>query len=262
MKALHAARMQVREPDPSAASLEPRLAATVLLVRDDPFQVLLVKRSAIGSFPSRRVFPGGVVEKQDLHEKWRSLCRGGDHLNDADIAFRIAGIRECWEEAGVLCTVDGELGGLSDARSDDLLSLVERCGAHLDLGHMADFAHWVTPPSAPKRWDTRFLLARAPRDHVLCCDGVETVAADWVEPKVALDRDADDMHGLLFSTRANLQLLAMSDCVDDALEAARNRPLIRVTPSATRKDGRFLVSIPAEAGYPVSEGWVAEAPRL
>ena len=254
--------MQTRVPAIPATPAEPRLAATVLLVRDDPFQVLLVKRSAIGSFPSRRVFPGGVVEKQDLDERWRSLCRGGDHLDAADMAFRIAGIRECWEEAGVLCTVDGDLGGLSGARSDDLFSLVERCGAHFDLGHMADFAHWVTPPSAPKRWDTRFLLARAPRDHDLCCDGEETVEAHWVEPKEALDRDVDNADGLLFSTKANLQLLAMSDCVDDALQAARNRPLFRVTPSATRKDGRFLVSIPAEAGYPVSEGWVAEAPRL
>ncbi|MGX1191349.1 NUDIX hydrolase [Porphyrobacter sp. MBR-49] len=254
--------MQVREPDPSAASVEPRLAATVLLVRDDPFQVLLVKRSAIGSFPSRRVFPGGVVEREDMDERWRSLCRGGDDLNASDLAFRIAGIRECWEEAGVLCMVNGDLDGLSGSRSDGLFSLMERCDVHFDLGHMADFAHWVTPPTAPKRWDTRFLLARAPRDHILCCDGVETVAADWVEPKEVLERDADGIHGLLFSTKANLHLLALSDCVDDALEAARNRPLFRVTPSAQRKDGKFLVSIPSEAGYPVSEGWVDDAPRL
>jgi len=39
-----------------------RLAATVLLLRDDPFEVLMVKPNARGFFPSALVFPGGVVE--------------------------------------------------------------------------------------------------------------------------------------------------------------------------------------------------------
>jgi mutator protein MutT len=42
--------------------VDPRPAATVLLLRDDPFEVLMVRRRRGGSFSSALVFPGGKVE--------------------------------------------------------------------------------------------------------------------------------------------------------------------------------------------------------
>jgi 8-oxo-dGTP pyrophosphatase MutT (NUDIX family) len=45
--------------------VDPRPAATVLLLRDDPFEVLMVRRRRGGSFSNALVFPGGKVEDQD-----------------------------------------------------------------------------------------------------------------------------------------------------------------------------------------------------
>ena len=45
--------------------VDPRPAATVLLLRDDPFEVLMVQRRRGGSFSSALVFPGGKVENED-----------------------------------------------------------------------------------------------------------------------------------------------------------------------------------------------------
>jgi 8-oxo-dGTP pyrophosphatase MutT (NUDIX family) len=44
----------------------PRLAATVLVLRDDPLRVLLVQRPASGAFPSVLAFPGGSLEEHDV----------------------------------------------------------------------------------------------------------------------------------------------------------------------------------------------------
>jgi len=244
----------------AASGAKPRLAATILLVRDDPFEVLLVKRSSAGSFPSCHVFPGGVVEPEDCAKHWRDLCRGGERLSEADRAFRIAGLRECWEETGVLCASVQPSKKETASQRLELGRWMQARGAVFDIDQFADFSHWVTPPAAPKRWDTRFLLARAPEYHYASSDGVETVDTQWVEPQRALEMADRGELNLLFSTRANLHLLAMSSNFDDALEAAKARPFFVVTPMAQRIKGQLFVSIPQEAGYPVSHGWIDPPP--
>src|SRR5947199_130464 len=37
------------------------------------------------------------------------------------------------------------------------------------------FARWITPITNPRRWDTRFLVGRAPRGQEPAVDGTETV---------------------------------------------------------------------------------------
>src|SRR5579864_519086 len=69
----------------------PVLAATLLLVRDGPagIEVLLTTRHDDAGFAAgATVFPGGKVDAGDRK-------RGGD-------ALRIAGIRETFEECGIL----------------------------------------------------------------------------------------------------------------------------------------------------------------
>ncbi len=237
---------------------EPRLAATVLVVRDDPFEVLMVKRSSVGSFPSKQVFPGGVVEPDDWSKNWRERCEGGSMLADKDVAFRVAAFRECWEEAGILCT-----SGVVDLdqhwpERTPVLELLDRLGISIDLDAPADFGHWITPPTSPRRWSTRFLIMRAPENQRLCCDGEETLSAEWIAPTKAIELAECGERDIVFSTLANLHLLAQSNCVDEAIAAARSRPVVSVIPSAERKNGRILVSIPKEAGFPVSEGWINE----
>lgn len=235
---------------------EPRLAATVLLVRDGPLEVLMVKRGQAGSFPSKQVFPGGGVEPEDWSQEWLARCSGAEGLDRQDIALRIAGLRECWEETGVLrasgqFSLDRHYPG-----ERPLADLMDHLAASFELDTVAHFAHWTTPETALKRWNTRFFIARAPSIHQTWCDGRETVAAEWIEPALALELSDRGERDLLFSTKLNLHLLAGSATVEEAILAARARPLFEVCPWTDTVGERFRARISPEAGYPVSEGWL------
>jgi 8-oxo-dGTP pyrophosphatase MutT (NUDIX family) len=53
--------------------------------------------------PAQGVFPGGCVDPEDEAPIWRVLCRGGH----ADLALRVAAIRETFEECGILVARHG-----------------------------------------------------------------------------------------------------------------------------------------------------------
>ena len=134
--------------------------------------------------------------------------------------------------------------------------LMDQLGARFDLSNIAPFAHWVTPRTAPRRWDTHFLVARAPEGQFARCDGSETVGVEWISPEAAIECGDKGTREVLFSTRANLLLLAQSRNIDEAIAAARIRPHFEVHPQAERRADGIRVFIPEEAGYPESEALV------
>ncbi len=83
----------------SQAVPTPVQAASVLLVRDAPLEVLLVRRGASAVFSSALVFPGGVVDSHDASEEWLPHVTGAELLETAERSFRIAACRELFEEA-------------------------------------------------------------------------------------------------------------------------------------------------------------------
>src|SRR6266850_552913 len=89
----------------SDARPSPRLAATVLLVRDRPtgLEVFMVERHHEIDFATGAlVFPGGKVDPADADPRLRARC-GESLAGDADArALRVAAIRETFEECGVL----------------------------------------------------------------------------------------------------------------------------------------------------------------
>jgi len=67
-------------------------AASVLVLRDGPLEVLMMRRRADASFvPNAWVFPGGAVDEED-----RALGDGSELST-----MRIAAARELFEETGV-----------------------------------------------------------------------------------------------------------------------------------------------------------------
>src|SRR2546421_2983144 len=183
-----------------------RDAATVMLVRDagDGLEVFMLRRNtALVFVPGAYVFPGGAVDVADAAE-------GGD-------AFAVAAIRESFEEAGALLAYDrsGELADLSDDATaarfhgdrDDVhagrMTIHELCaieGLRLAVDALRPVSRWVTPPRSPRRFDTRFFVARAPRDQALVHDDRETVASEWVRPHAALSRFEDGDIELILPT--------------------------------------------------------------
>lgn len=235
----------------------PRLSSTVILVRERAgLEVLMVVRNAQSSFASALVFPGGTVDTDDRHEAWDEHTAGADGLAAEERAIRIAGFREMFEETGLLLadrSVAAAAGGFRDA--------VVRARARLDLSAMHPFAHWITPEMSPRRYDTHFRLCGLPTDAIAAPDGRETVAAEWLRPTEALELGRSGERTVLFPTRLNLELLAQSRSVEEAIDAARRRRVVTVTPRVERRASGTFVTIPDDAGYGVAEEFAPSTVR-
>src|SRR6185312_4420635 len=182
---------------------EPRPATTVLLLRPSvpgegtsPLEVFMVVRHhQIDAFSGALVFPGGKLEKADGDPGLRARCGGADGVGDEELGFRVAGVREAFEECGVLLARRrGERAVIAaaDLKSIEqrwrtklakdeasIVDLVEAEDLELATDLMTPYAHWITPTFAPKRFDTWFFIAEAPEDQVALHDGSESVESVW-----------------------------------------------------------------------------------
>lgn len=247
-----------------------RPAATIMLLRDGPDGIevfMVVRHQAIDFAGGALVFPGGRVEEAD-HElaARRQDCPNPDNLDAAALAFRVAAIRETFEECGVLFARARGSDELIDAST--LARLEEQHRAALNAGSigfdavleseglvpapdlLVHFAHWITPTSQPKRYDTQFFLAEAPAAHLAVHDGWEAVESLWITPARALADTAAGIYKLVFATAKNLEKLGRSATVRQAIEAARAANVVTVQPKGTKLEGgKRLMQIPEEAGY-------------
>src|SRR5256714_15188715 len=150
----------------------PRPASTILLLRDsagDEIEVFMMVRHYEIDFNSGAlVFPGGSVDKGDQEIIARpEFYSGGEGLDGAALSFRVAAIRETFEESGILLArpkgskalVDAKRAGeieaahrtaLCESKISFLDALTET-GMVLALDELVPYAHWVTPEGMPKR---------------------------------------------------------------------------------------------------------------
>ena len=223
----------------STAPATPRPAATILLLRDGPqgLEVLMVARAREVDFASGAlVFPGGRVDPED-----HALADPADPLGH----FRVAAIREAWEECGLLLARPGQVSGEGAFAAH----LAER-GLAPDPAGLARFAHWITPAHSPKRFDTHFFLARAPEGQEPMHDGREAVEALFLPPAQAVAEAEAGRRTLVFATRLNLLRLARHASVDEAFAAAERHPIVTVCPQPVPDaEGNVMLKIPEEAGY-------------
>jgi len=235
---------------------QPRLAATILIVKDDPFEVLMIARHADQDFSSALVFPGGLVDASDADDAWLPYISDTEGLPAEARALRIAAFRETFEECGLLLARrrDGALfDGPVPSAAASFRELVERCDVVLPLQDLVHYAHWITPEIVPRRYDTHFFLAQAPVGQVACCDGKEAVAVTWVQPQAVFAQAASGARKIIFPTRMNLGMLAQSSDVSSALAASRARTVHTVLPRVEKREtGTFMV-IPEDAGYSETE---------
>ena len=91
-----------------AETVAPRPASTILLLRDsaDAKEIevfMMVRHYEIDFNSGALVFPGGSVDKGDKEIiATPELYSGGEGLDEATLSFRIAAIRETFEESGIL----------------------------------------------------------------------------------------------------------------------------------------------------------------
>ena len=252
-----------------------RAAASLLLGRDGPRgpELFLLARSRNSAFASGAlVYPGGTVDESDRNPALRARAEGSENLDEEELAFRIAAIREAFEECGILLARprgSGELvgrerldsvkrrfaGDLAD-HSLDMRALAEAEDLVLACDHLVPFAHWITPETQPKRFDTHFYLAGAPPDQEARHDGHESIDSIWITPAALVDAADRGTWYVMFPTRLNAQKFGRSATVADALAAARAAPVVTVMPRGEKTKGGRRLRIPAGAGYGLTEAFV------
>ena len=254
---------------PSAAAA-PKLAATILLVRDGAsgLEVFMVERHHKIDFATgAMVFPGGKIEAGDRDPRLRAHCAGAETLDDDARSVRVGAIRETFEECGVLLARPRASAALvsadrlreiearwRDRLNADEAGLVDVALAEdLELASdlLVPYAHWVTPEMVPKRFDTYFFLVAAPPDQVAVHDGGESVDSVWTTAQHALAEAEAGRRTIIFPTLMNLNLLGEARDVADALARTRARSVVTVRPRIGRTpEGKPELLIPPEAGYP------------
>jgi len=229
-----------------AEKLVPRPAATLLLLRDGSLgpEAFLLQRTRDAAFlGGAHVFPGGALDRADRDVRVLRRVAG---LTDAEasarlgveaggLAYWVAAIRECFEEAGILLAEDEEGRPIDGPRVATLApsraqlhagklafhEFLERERLLLRARELAYFGHWVTAPGRARRFDTRFFLALAPQTQAGAHDGTELVASLWLRPLEAIEREARGEMQLVFATKNTLADLARFARAKDALEQAR-----------------------------------------
>ncbi|MFN0025897.1 MAG: NUDIX hydrolase [Acidimicrobiales bacterium] len=284
--------------DPLAVPISP--AATVMVVEDrapqtgDPagLQVLMLRRTARAVFAGDMwVYPGGRVDASDeeiaaLHVTGLSAAEANRRLgvDRGGLAYWVAALRECFEEAGILLArglADGaaidlgdplrqqRLAGYRDQLNAGQMSFGEVIAAEevvLDAARIHYVAHWVTPLGSPRRFDTRFFLAAAPPGQIAAHDDTEVVHHEWVDPATALQRWQADQMAMMSPTARMLMCLTPFPRATEAVAAAAldlEPEQIRVR----REGAAYHIMLPGDPGWeqgdPDTEfGWIKLRPPI
>jgi len=241
--------------------IQPQPAATVTLVRDAPrgLEVLMLQRShSLKFMPGVYVFPGGALDAADSSPEIQAMCAGLEDeaasralgVERGGIAYWVAAIREAFEEAGILLAYDasGSIVSLHgdaaeryrahrsslDERRGDFGAIVRDEGLRLAVDRLTYFGHWITPVSAPRRYDTRFFLAVAP------------------ERQEALDLCARETLNMRFPTIKTPEQFTRCATAAELVAVLSSTRVVRPLLPRTTRDGRTL--LPGDPGYDEAGG--------
>ncbi|GAA4589799.1 hypothetical protein GCM10023194_44930 [Planotetraspora phitsanulokensis] len=241
-----------------------RDAATVVLLRDDPFEVYLLKRKATMAFAAGAyVFPGGSVDPRDSDHavawagprpaEWGEAF-GADERTARGLVC--AAVRETFEESGVLLAGPSPETVVEDTTGDDWeadrLALVDhtlsfaefldRRGLVLRSDLLKSWAHWITPEIETRRFDTRFFVAALPAGQRTRDVGGEADVVAWMTPDAALARSRAGEIMLMPPTFHTLTEIAAFERIDDVF--SNDQTITTFLPSAREHDGQVVLDVP------------------
>jgi 8-oxo-dGTP pyrophosphatase MutT (NUDIX family) len=261
----------------------PKNAATVILLRDkepEGLEVFLLKRHEKSSFMGGNfVYPGGRVDRDDSSLESCSLSKGitfeeaqkilgGITSPEEGFAYWIAGIRELFEEAGVLLAYDqkGNLFQFKNRDEQEKFSnyrvLLQKGGITIcqiaqeekllfALDQLHYYAHWITPKARSERFDTRFFLAHYPLGQEASHDQKETTAGIWITPRKALEENLKGEAILSPPTLKTLEDLSRFKSIDEVFTSLRNREFQPILPILTKISSGPLIIFPWDPEYEI-----------
>jgi 8-oxo-dGTP pyrophosphatase MutT (NUDIX family) len=252
-------------------------AATVILLREKDekqFELFLMKRHRAQSFMAGAyVFPGGKLDNGDRDEELldhvlefngrlaREQLQEPELDEHCALALYLCAIRELFEETGVLLA-DSEGRKLTDCLPELLDRRITLQNGEQQFtafakqeklsflpGNMIPYSRWITPVVEPKRFDTRFFLARLPKGQQAKHDGVELIDSIWLTPEEALKRQKKDKLLLMPPTLLTIEELCEFETVEQAFEQARRARIFPLLPEAFAVEGGVGVRLPYDPQY-------------
>jgi 8-oxo-dGTP pyrophosphatase MutT (NUDIX family) len=228
-------------------------------------EVFMVRRHIQSDFaPDVYVFPGGSVASDDQQaEETPGLCApAGEGVTALGSGLRVAALRECFEEAGVLLARHGAamltIGEEDVARYSGyraalqsqqmtMAALAEQEGLIFATDALIHWAHWITPEAMPKRFDTHFFLAEMPPAQEAAHDQLETTDSVWITPEEASAGFERGDFPLVFAQIHQLRALHGLTSYDDARARFASQPPSAIMPRVVERDGQMVILLPDEA---------------
>lgn len=254
--------------DGSITPVEPRRAATVMLLRDTPTgpAVHMLRRRASMAFAGGAyAYPGGGVDPRDEEHQvgWAGPSRsdwaarlGTDPATAQAIVC--GAVRETFEEAGVLLAGETPDSVVGDTTGDDweadrlalvarelsFAALLDRRGLRLRSDLLGAWARWITPEFEPRRYDTWFFVAALPGGQRTRNASTEADRTVWIRPAdAAAGYDKGELL-MMPPTISTLRSLEPYGSAADALDAAAAQDLAPVLARASLEDGQLVLSWP------------------
>lgn len=245
------------------SDLPPAIPAATLILYDEtpsgpPAHLMIERTAAMKFMPGALVFPGGRVEAGD-HELAAGPLAANAPVDTQDAVARVAAIRETLEEVGLAvgirplpgpATIIAWRAALKS--KGDFGTLLRAAGCTLDLAMLLPFAHWLPKLPAPRRFETRFYLARREGADMAMHDEDEATRHIWLSAQQALDDGAQGRHVLMFPTMANLARLAAHPGFAQMRAHLAQTPLRLISPCLQEENGARTLRIPEDCGYPLT----------
>jgi len=190
-------------------------AASVIVLREAPLEVLMLRRGATASFvPNAWVFPGGAVDEDDER---------GSTLE----TMRVTAARELFEETGLwLGTPPANAATKRRALLAGELTFASLLAeAPAELERLVWTSHWITPTPVPKRFDTYFFVTEVPRDAQASLEGDECANLRWLAPEAAL-AELD----MVFPTIKNLEAMRGFSSAAEWIDSRRGAVIEAIQP--------------------------------
>jgi 8-oxo-dGTP pyrophosphatase MutT (NUDIX family) len=264
----HLVELAKEYDDGSREAVEPRNAATVVLLRPGPAgpEIYLLRRQVSMEFAGGMcVFPGGGVDPRDFDAEvaWAGPAAGewASRLGvDEDIARALvcAAVRETFEESGVLLAGPSADEVVADTTGEEWetdrvaletreLSMTEflnRRGLVLRTDLLGTWDGWLTPVFEPKRYRTWFFVALLPEGQLTRDVSSESSEVTWLPAREAAS--GADAGEVLMLPPTYLTCLEIGEYAApaDVMAAADGRSVEMFTPSVESLGDGFTLSMP------------------
>lgn len=250
------------------APVEPRNAATVILMRPSPDgpEVYYLRRQVSMDFAGGMcVYPGGGVDPRDFDATvaWAgpTPAQWAERLGcDEETARALvcAAVRETFEESGVLLAGTSDADVVADTTADDweadrvalesrelsMTDFLNRRGLVLRTDLLGVWDAWLTPVFEPKRYATWFFVASLPVGQVTRDVSTESSSVEWIPARVAATQADEGELALMPPTYLTSMEVGSLSSPEEVLSVAASRSVEMFTPGVEPLGDGWTLSMP------------------